>query len=374
MDFQRAMITGPRTDFLELARKPSGGKMFRKQILSFGSVTHPNDPTKKLKFDRKMAERVVENFKNGVVDIVQVPVVDDKNRHSEDPLRNIGEVIDLAVEDDGLYGTIDVRKPEAADAIGKTLLGASAMLHLDYEDVRLGKKVGPTLLHMAITNRPYITNLKDFEAIAASADTEDEKTIVLTDEEEGNVEIDLSQVSREDLIEALREEHDVDVEALQSAAEAEEGAPSGDELTAALANVLSEAGVIELSGDGENEAITIKDVADAVIELSNEKMTLEASVEALQKEAEERKAQAAADEVQSLIDDGKILPKQRDAMIKLAREDRETFEALVPEDSLVELSERGVTTHEAPDSEAQEKLKSEVDRYVELAREEAGRK
>jgi len=55
-------------------------------------------------------------------------------------------------------------------------LGASHFMHLNYEDTKTGNKVGPTLLHLAITNEYiYIAVRATTDLIAASADfTNDE--------------------------------------------------------------------------------------------------------------------------------------------------------------------------------------------------------
>jgi hypothetical protein len=364
----KAVIPSPRSEFVTLGRTPVG-KTFKKHLLSYGQFAHPNIPGEKLSVDEAMVDTLISNFRSGVCDIVQVPVVDDQNRHVEDPFRNIGEVIDLTKEEDGLYATIDVRKNDAADNLGKTLLGISAMMHLDYTDTRSGEKVGPTLLHAAVTNRPYITNLKNFEEVIAAsvADTDGEAPRVLmalTGEE---------HMTKEEMIASLRDEHGIDVEALQMSASDEQtpAAPAADmsEMVEAFAAVLKEAGSVSLSRDPETD-ISIKDVAEAVIELSQEKVALAEQVAELTSENEARKNAAIETEIDSLVQAGRILPKQRDAMLKLAREDRETFEALVPDNSLVSLSEDGVTVHEAPENE---KLDEEVARLSALANEMTGR-
>ena len=79
--------------------------------------------------------------------------------------------MDIQREGDKVYTLLDIRDPAAAEKMGKTLLGASAFLHMDYTDTRTNKKVGPTLLHTCVTNRPYVTDLDDYEeVVAATAD------------------------------------------------------------------------------------------------------------------------------------------------------------------------------------------------------------
>jgi len=131
--------TGRRDEFVECAARPGvtpKGRLFRKQVLHWGEFLHPNLPGKKIKVDKEFADKLIANFSNGACDIVQVPIVDGKNHHTEDPLRNIGEVVGLETDDKGIYAVIDARKQ--ADELGKTLIGASAFMNLDYEDKRTG--------------------------------------------------------------------------------------------------------------------------------------------------------------------------------------------------------------------------------------------
>jgi hypothetical protein len=338
--------TGPRDEFVECAARPGvkpKGKLFRKQLLHWGEFVHPNLPSRKIKVDQDFADRLITNFSNGVCDIVQVPIVDAKNHHSEDPLRNMGEVIDLETDEKGIYALIDARKEEYASELGKTLIGASAMMNLDYTDTKTGEKVGPTLLHLAITNRPYITGLDSFdEVIAASADTSDEATVLLG--AVGDEESDMP-MSKDQMIEALRDEYDIDVDALlEMSAEREE--------MASLSNVLG------------SEELTLTDVADAVLELSQKNSEQEQVIGALIEERNELRLSAAEDEIDSLVHQGRILPKQRDRMLRLSMEDREAFEELLPDESLVSLSEEGVTTHQSTNSKSAE---DEISRLIALS-------
>lgn len=350
-EFKTAFIQSPRTDFVELARTPSG-KLYRKQILKFGNFTHPNGGAKPLAIDAALGNQLVANFKNGVVDIVQIPVADDNNKHVEDPFRNIGEVVDLAVEDDGVYATMDVRKN--ADDVGKTLLGVSAMMSMDYQDVRTGERVGPTLLHTAITNRPYITNLKPFEdVIAASADAIGDEAPVILTRDDLNEEKDMT---KEELIAELREKHGIDVVALTAAQD-----PS--EMIAAMTAVLQGAGAPVPTG--EEEAVTIADVAEAVIELSQEKVELSAKVDTLTGQLEAQSKAAIEAEIDGYVTEGRILPKSKDAMVEIALSNREQFDALLPETSIVDLSTVGKDTTE--ETVVDEKFDEDVDRLVKLA-------
>jgi hypothetical protein len=338
--------TGPRDEFVECAARPGvkpKGKLFRKQLLHWGEFAHPNLPGKKITVDEAFADKLITNFSRGVCDIVQVPIVDDKNKHTEDPLRNIGEVIDLERDDKGIYALVDARSEKYASELGKTLIGASAMMNLDYTDTKTGEKVGPTLLHMAITNRPYITGLDAFdEVIAASADTSDEDTVLLG---AANTEETEMPMSRDDMIAALKAEHDIDVAAL-------------------LDSQVDAAELTSLSNALGAEDLTVTDVAEAVLELSNKNSEQSALIETLMAERNALRLSRAEDEIDSLVQAGRILPKQRDRMLALSMNDREAFEDLLPDTSLVSLSEDGVTTFESTHSQ---KSDDEIQRLLNLA-------
>lgn len=391
-DSLNVIMSGQQGEFVELAAGDRAskvkGRLFRKQILHLGSFQHPKIPGKKVTIDKTFAETMVQNFKNGICDIVQVPIVDGANRHVEDPERNIGRVIDLEYDDKGVYAYIDALKH--ADDLGKTMIGASAMMSMNYTNTTTGEKVGPALLHCAITNRPYITNLEDFsEVISASADTNDEETFLLgADSESAEVEEEVaasdtsdeeveeiasSEVqdetvslgaadneendmpkTLEELFAALKEEHNIDVAALQAKVE---------EQTTALSNVLGD------DAEVEGEELTLSDLASAFVELSKTNEEQAAVIADLQKDRDELRLSAATVEIDDLVSKGRILPKQRDKMLELSMKDRETFEALLPEEPIVALSaEEGFSAHEDTRGADDKNTQTEIQRILALAK------
>lgn len=387
MTINNIITSGEGTEgYAELASRQgvtTQGRLFRKQILHWGQFPNPNDPTKFIEINEDFAKNLVTNFSKGVCDIVQVPKVDGNNKHTEDPDRNIGRVVDVDYDEKGVYAYIDAMKN--ADDLGKTLIGASAMMGLDYIDTKTGERVGPTLLHCAVTNRPYITDLDGWsELIAASADTQDDETVLL-----GAVETSEENTmpkTLEETLAELKEAHGIDVTALQSKVaekEAETAELSNalgalqakvtekDEETAQLSNVLG----------GEGEEITLANVAEAVVQLAAEKKDLEVkfeeqavSLSALQTERDDANHKLAENEIDEYVRKGRILPKQRDAMVELSITNRETFETLLPEDAIVSLSEEGVTTHEDTNSDETKDAQDKVKRYLEMADIQSGRK
>lgn len=363
-------IQAPQADngFVELSRQGSG-RLLKKQILPWGPFVHPGNPLAKVNVDEKFADALIKNFNEKACDIVQVPIVNDTNTHVEDPLRNAGEVISLTKEKDGVYATIDARKH--AEDFGKTILGASAYMHLNYGNTKTGKKVGPTLLHVAATNRPYLTDLKEFEevvALSATADTSVDSPVALIPASTKENTMDL-----ETLLSTLKDEHGIDVADLQEKVALSAQTPDQSEILQALAGVVSAAkgnsGTVALSATDD---LTVKDVADAVIELAEERVALSGQVATLVETNQSMVRKAAEDEVDGHVRTGRILPKQRDAMVALSMSDRETYESLLPDDSIVALSESGVTTYETP--EDVEAFTQNVDRLAEIANRSVGGK
>lgn len=311
------------------------GKLYKKHILSTGPLYYPGIKGGKVDVDDTFLQRVVRNFENKVRPIVQVPIVGDNNAHTEDPKRNIGEVVGLSVENGKLYSIIDVRDETAAPKMGKTLIGASGMLSLNATDNRTGQKAGPTLIHVVVTNNPHVNELEEFEELlAASSHDSSEQAVLLSS---APIDLKESAMDLDTLIATLRDEHGIDVPALQrSASEAESFA----KLSETLQETLAGSEVLKLS-DSDTSA---EDIVAAVATLAEERVELSNKVNTLVKESLVAKAETRVDE---LVGGGFITPAKRDASVKLLLSNSELFEELLPESPIVELSsEEGRETKE----------------------------
>lgn len=364
--------------FLELARTPkTKGRLFRKHILSTGTLHHGG---RKIEIDDTFLNTIVKNFRDKVCDIVQVPIVDDANRHSEDPSRNIGEVIDLQVENGKLYSYIDSRKSGASDELGNTLIGASAMLSTNYVDTSTNTPKGPTLLHVAITNRPHVLNLDDFEEIIAASSNPSDEVILLSetsessDSEETKTE-ETQNMTKEELIDQLKAEHDIDVAVLLSneeriaeleaektelsaASEAltaevetlKAEAASSEELAVKLSNSIKESlqsdVLLQLSNDDsvstqvETLIAAVTDAGTQMTEQKTEIVNLSGRIDTLEADKQQT---IAASHVDELISAGRLLPVNRDAMIELRLSNEELFDKIVPETPVIQLSKEDGT-------------------------------
>jgi hypothetical protein len=335
MELGPVIIPSPADDFVGLTRhRKATGAVFRKHILNLGDLIHPQTG-KVLTLDEPWFDRLKSNFDAQVCPIVQLPLADSKNEHDERPDRNLGEVIDIERSGKKVYAIIDVRgnlpdgRP-AAPEVGKTLLGTSAFLHMNYTDTRTGRKVGPALLHACITNRPYVTDLDDYEpVIAATAAADmDYETIVLTQEEQE------MPLTRDELLAQLKSEYGIDVPALQAQAS---HASDTSELTAALTAALSQTGR-QMPDEG---TLTLTDLAGAIAELASDR-------EVFLTQVGEMKRDAAVSRVDRLVSDGYVLPSQKDGMVELALTNPSMFESLVPAKPVVAMNDQrgsGGTPH-----------------------------
>jgi hypothetical protein len=152
------------------------------------------------------------------------------------------------------------------------------------------------------------------------------------------------------------------VKALQLQAEE---AKKSETLVAAMSQVLTTA----TGQKTEDTSVTVEEVGSAVVELAAEKVALAKAVAEQRAEIDELKLTAAKAEVAELKRAGRVLPHQEETMVRLAVEDRKTFDALVPANAIVSLSEEGVTTHDAPPKDEQITAETEqaIARYEQLA-------
>lgn len=344
--------------FVRLSRSKQG-RIFEKHILNYGPLIYPGVKGGKVDINEAWASRLIKNFNSKVCDIVQVPLAGANNEHTEDPLRNIGEVVGLVTRNNRIYAQIDARDQAAADRLGKTLIGASAMLHLNYTDTRTGQKVGPTLLHVAVTNRPYVVGLDDFEEIIAAsalgrraADGMDD-AVVLTAPTQQEDKMDLDDLKAE-----LKADHGIDVDALLLSAGVVDSAVA---LSNAVQEALSENGLLTLS----NDEPSADDLVGAIKTAGEKIVTLSAEVETVR--SEKAKSDATS-HVESLVRTGHILPANKDAQITLLLTNPDLFDQLLPENPIVRLSNGGEEFGTDPaDPKPAGDIKSEVERLAALA-------
>lgn len=136
------------------------GTVFRKQIAKFGKWVNPLFPIEFMELDEAWAKDLVKNFNAKVIDHVPVPL-----DHTDMTEANTGELIKLEiVPGDGLYGYLDIRRPQTVEDINNGLIfDVSISFDWNYIDTAEGKEHGPTLLHVALVNNPYLKGMPAFE-------------------------------------------------------------------------------------------------------------------------------------------------------------------------------------------------------------------
>jgi hypothetical protein len=119
---------------------------------------------------------IVENFKKGAVQNVQIPLSDDSDDHKNITRLNTGYVRDVWVSEDEqgnakLVAKMEFTEPEVKE---KVLRGtySDVSCGIPWSIVSRGKKYGASLEHVAITNRPFIDGLGPFLAASDKIDEE----------------------------------------------------------------------------------------------------------------------------------------------------------------------------------------------------------
>lgn len=162
------IVPSPDSPYLELGESGQGARRFAKHILTVGETfVHPATG-KPLTVDESWWSDLKKNWDDQVIPICQFPAADEKNRHTENPLMNLGRVVGLRREGRKIMADIEVPDPDIASKIGTTILGASAMLHMDYRDSRSGQRRGKALIHVAATNHPHLVSLEPYSELVAA--------------------------------------------------------------------------------------------------------------------------------------------------------------------------------------------------------------
>lgn len=147
----------------------SGSKtLFKKQLIRFGEWIDPIYPDEVMRIDRVFLEQILRNFQANIPGRIPVPLT-----HTNDPEKNTGELVDLMIEgdgtslEDGLYGILEIRRDETAEDIRNELIfDVSISFSGNYVDTESGAQYGPTLLHVALVNNPYIKKMGGFTSLS----------------------------------------------------------------------------------------------------------------------------------------------------------------------------------------------------------------
>lgn len=159
-----------------------GGRLFRKQVLPYGSINY-KDKTgqqRKINFTRSMFTEIEKAFRDKCFPGVPLVFCDSKNDHTMETRATTGEVVDMEIADDGLY--LIARADDDAAKLLSTYpnLGISARMFENLERAD-GKFYPAAIQHALITWDPKVPDLRPWEAVNLSSEQVDD-TIDLTHE------------------------------------------------------------------------------------------------------------------------------------------------------------------------------------------------
>jgi hypothetical protein len=254
-----------RSDAVDL-----GNQRWRKMLLPIGTVNYKG---RKLQFTADYLAELVRSFREQAFPQVPFQLATDDNKHTNDPERYRGELVDLEQASDGLYAIVE---PTAA---GQQLLETNPKLQVSariYENYERGdgQKWTAALQHVLGTLDPHITGMGPWEKLdpagvaLSQQDGEPSRLFDLTElafeaREEGKrmptkkkkEEQPLTDDERAAVREVLDSLTDEDIDALASDAEEEgfdEQDLTDDELDALLVYAEAEFGEADDEEGGED--------------------------------------------------------------------------------------------------------------------------
>lgn len=150
-----------------------GARTFRKQILKAGDLDYrqPDGTVRRLHFDDQYFTDLAKAFNDGAYESVKAVMADDANRHTMDPERMRGDVVDLVPSQDGSGLDAIVRLSEGTAQLVQDNpdLGVSARIveGLQRGD---GRSWPRALQHVLLTTDPRMTGLRQWEQVNLAAE------------------------------------------------------------------------------------------------------------------------------------------------------------------------------------------------------------
>lgn len=257
-------------------------RLFRKKVLPIDSISYNG---RKIDFTREYLNNIVESFNNGAYDNVPLQFADADNKHTNDPTRYNGDVVDMSLEDDGLYVTVAATSEGAKFLEENPKLGISARIVNEY-DRSDGKHFPAAMQHVLATHDPRIPGLGPWSSVENYSNDDQDDILDLTAEK-----FDKPKKPKKGKSVAKKDDGLSDAELLKLRSlladldEVDEGDEDGsgdnddvtdelseDELNALLAEVEA-----ELEAENESEPVDpeTREPVSAGAELSNDNEALE---------------------------------------------------------------------------------------------------
>lgn len=246
--------------------------MMRKRVLPKGTINYKG---RKIVFDDAYLSTLVDAYKDGAYDHVPVQMADEKNAHTMDPERFGGEIAGLELADDGLYATFAFTERGAQLVKDNPNLGVSARLVGNYERSD-GKHYQAAMQHVLLTQDPRIPGLGAWTEVDLSGYHDSDQVIDLTNASyegdsavaDGNENTETSEVSEDDIREALKliGTSDEEIEAFFAEIEASEDGDDDGEETRTDAETPDDPNRVDGDGDDDDRDNDAEDSADIVAE------------------------------------------------------------------------------------------------------------
>jgi hypothetical protein len=369
---------GDNKNFEAQFSKKKGLALWRKEVLRYGTWKHPENAEIEFSITPDVAKQIVDNFESGIPEDAPVTLT-----HTDNPQGKVGRIRRFVVTDRGLDAILAVADAGINENIEDPdkAPGVSCWLDLNYKDKQTGEPVGAVVKHVALVNHPYIEGMAGFQAVLSSYEEEKDTFLPLRlSEDSKSVKDESMEITKEVAIQELKEKHNIDVEALLSAsteftalkervdkgelvAKPDVATFLGEELVKKLKELLALGETLDLKA-------AVQMLLEKFGETSAQLSEATKKFDGVQKELNTARTEKVLD---IMMSQGRVLPKEKDAFIKLSASSPEAFveliEARKTSDPLIKLSESG-TAHGEEIEDAQAKKQAAVVRNVEKAKAE----
>lgn len=156
------------------ATPAEGKRRFWKQVLPNTTISYRG---RKIKFDRKYHMDLADAFKKKAFDQVPIVFANGENAHNMDPRNFGGDVLDLAVRDDGLFALVEADKSAAKEIKRNPRLGVSARIREAVEKAD-GRSFPRAIEHLCLTMNPRVTGMSPWEAAVDLSDEDADIEVV----------------------------------------------------------------------------------------------------------------------------------------------------------------------------------------------------
>lgn len=302
--------------------------IYRKQLAKYGDWVNPQYPKHSsnpiMTLDDAWGQRIIQNFENNTVGApIAVPL-----NHTSDVKANTGRVQSLeSIPGDGLYGNLLITDQTTIEKLDKgEIFDVSISFDWNYVRTADNKNYGPTLLHAALVNNPYLTEMGSFEKVGTALSRLEDELSTIGLERAGHDVIMLSRHRVEELSDmatrTIKNEKGfaITVKFKEGDEEKEVVIAPGEEATVpedVADDVTSQIEAAEDSStDGDAGAAHSDATGDTTPPAAPANETPEEELARLRQQNKELQLSSAFDK---LLAEKKVIPAQRDSVMALAK-------------------------------------------------------